>query len=98
MPIAGLQLTLDPNPELAADAIGALRSRTEIEMGTPRGQALPVMTDVDGTRESSALHQWIASLPGIAHVDLVYAAPEHDSTSSRMTPAKALSLDPFHAN
>lgn len=69
MPILSAVLTL-PTPE---PALEQLQRRPEITIGPSAGSRVPVVLTTDTRAEDKALWDWIQSLPGLHHVELVFA-------------------------
>ena len=71
MPVSGLVLTLTPR----ADGLGIRHTVSQhpaIEAGEVRGRKLPLVSDTNCHLEDRRVWEWLQSLPGVHHVDVVF--------------------------
>lgn len=76
MPVKGLLITLDDDPEKAASALSLLNARKEVELGELQGKYLPLVIDTANEHAGRQLHHWVESLDGVYYVDTVFASVE----------------------
>jgi nitrate reductase NapAB chaperone NapD len=72
MPISGLLITLDRDPEKKSDAIARLQSHPAIDLGDRDGLRLPIVVDTASSEDDRMVWAWLHELPGITFVDVVY--------------------------
>ncbi|MHC4978701.1 MAG: hypothetical protein ACYTGT_06700 [Planctomycetota bacterium] len=73
MPISGLLITLDDDPNASETAISTLKADPRIDVGEQRGPYLPVVADTAGKQENQRLWDELHELTGVVNVDLVFA-------------------------
>lgn len=76
MPVKGLLITLDQDPEKAASALSLLTARKEVELGEQKEKYLPLVIDTGTEQAGKQLQRWIESLDGVYYVDTVFASVE----------------------
>ncbi|MHC4303426.1 MAG: chaperone NapD [Planctomycetota bacterium] len=81
MPISGLLITLDDDPNASETAISTLKADPRIDVGEQRGPYLPVVADTAGKQENQRLWDELHELPGVMNVNLVFAHVD-DSTET----------------
>jgi len=72
MPVSGLVLTLDADPNHARAALAALRADDCIDVGVPVGPRLPVVTDTPDAHADRRLQDRIRSICGVEYIDVVF--------------------------
>jgi hypothetical protein len=77
--ISGWVVTLSLDPGLAQAAIDALRRHQAIEMGEVAGHRAPVVVETDDRDETSAVWEWLHSLPGVLFVDVAFLHFDEDA-------------------
>jgi hypothetical protein len=77
MPVSGLVFNLSNDDEGEA-AFAALKSRPELTFGKGAGKLVPAALETSDVQTSRALHEWIASQPGVKFVDVVWVNFEED--------------------
>lgn len=78
MVTAGLLISLDP--QASSDRLGVLLSAREtVFPGVSEGSWLPVAVEAEDEGGLRQLHDWIATLPGVAFVDVVHVSFEDPS-------------------
>jgi hypothetical protein len=76
MPVNGLLLTLSPDERLAGEARAMIATRTEAELGAPEGIYQPLAVETSDVRTTHEFHEWLESLEGVTHVDVIYVGFE----------------------
>jgi hypothetical protein len=71
MQISGLVITLDLDAE-PGSVETALGARAEFVLGEAHDRWLAVAMEASDEAGSLALHDWLRTLPGVAHVDVVH--------------------------
>jgi nitrate reductase NapAB chaperone NapD len=71
MPISSLVVTLDPDPELSAQAIAALGCISGATLGERHQLKLPLVLESDSLRQGRDTVEHLPSLPGVLFVDVV---------------------------
>jgi nitrate reductase NapAB chaperone NapD len=71
MQISGLVITLDLDAE-PGSVETALGARPEFDVGEAHDRWLAVAMEAPDEAGSWALHDWLRTLPGVAHVDVVH--------------------------
>jgi hypothetical protein len=71
MQISGLVITLDLDTE-PGSVEDALVGRPELVVGEAQDRWLAVAMEAPDEAGSRALHDWLRTLPGVAHVDVVH--------------------------
>ena len=79
MQISGLVITFDSSEQ--ASVVEQLQGHQDLSLGELDGNHLPVVACTRDQHHSQAVHDWLLSQPGIAHVDVVYVG-EDDSKDS----------------
>lgn len=69
MPVLSAVLTL-PKAEAA---LTAMAEKPEVAIGPPNGVRYPVVLSTDSREADKALWKWVQALPGVTHVELVFA-------------------------
>ncbi len=69
--ISGLVIHLKIDEELARETVIAIKAEPTIEVGEPQGHKLPIVLECETPDESQATTDWLLSLPGVTHVDVV---------------------------
>ena len=82
MPVNGLLLTFSPDKCLAELAREAIAARREVLLGAPQGIYQPLAVETDDVRSAHEFHEWLESLEGVGHVDVIYVGFEEPSTTS----------------
>lgn len=82
MPVNGLLLTLSPDECLAEQVRAAIAARPEALLGESQGIYQPVAVDADDVRSAHEFHEWLESLEGVGHVDVIYVGFEESSTTA----------------
>lgn len=82
MPVNGLLLTLSPDESLAEHARAAIAARPEASLGEPQGIYQPLAVETEDVRAAHEFHEWLESLKGIAHVDVIYVGFEEPSATA----------------
>lgn len=75
---SGLIISMTRDDE-AAGLRAALSARDDVTPGEPEGRWLPAAIEAEDDARLRELHDWIASRPGVAFVDVVHVN-FHDST------------------
>ena len=73
MPVLGAVLVLDTAPERAAEALAILSTDPRVEVGPPCRERLPVVLTTTSRAEDRDLWDSLCALPGVTHLDLVFA-------------------------
>jgi nitrate reductase NapAB chaperone NapD len=68
-------VTLSNAPEKHTEVIAALRSIPALTLGEPNGHRIPLVVEADA-QDSRHWHDWIANLPGVAHVEVAFVSFE----------------------
>ncbi len=84
MPVKGLLVTLDEDPDRAAAAQSLLRDRTEIELGELNEKWLPLVMDTPTEIMSKELLRWIEKLDGVYFVDTVFSSVDCPEESAKI--------------
>lgn len=87
MPVNGLLLTLTEDENLAEESLLDITRRGDVELGERTGRWQPVVVETDGTRESHEVHEWLAELPGVQMVDVVFSSvssPPQDAPTKKV--------------
>ncbi|MBT8037995.1 MAG: hypothetical protein KJO21_10670 [Verrucomicrobiae bacterium] len=87
MPVNGLLLTLTEDEELAGESLLEISRRDDIELGDRTDRWQPVVVETEGTRESHEAHEWLADLPGVQMVDVVFTSvsrPPQEASSKKV--------------
>jgi nitrate reductase NapAB chaperone NapD len=71
MPISGLVVTLDREPEARDRALAALTIDPRVTCGEPQGLRLPIVTETDDLESAEDLVEALGRIPGISFVDVV---------------------------
>ena len=71
MLISGLILTLEPGDAAVCGIETAALHRPAIVIGKTEGIYLPVATEAEGPERAEDIQNWLESLPGVLHVDVV---------------------------
>ncbi len=74
MPVNGLLLTLENDPDTISDVKHSIEKRPEVDAGLLSERWLPVAVDTPDARSARETHTWLESLPGVLQVDVVYVA------------------------
>ena len=82
MPVNGLLLTLSPDARLAEHTRAAISARPESSLGKPQGIYLPLAVETENVRAAHEFHEWLESLEGVAHVDVIYVGFEEPSANA----------------
>ncbi len=72
MPISGLVLTLREPLVTGAEVMRRLDADGRFTCGAPHANRLPVVLETPDDQASRAAHDWLAALPGIAHIDIAF--------------------------
>ncbi len=86
MPVNGLLLTLTEDEKLAGETLLEIDRRSDIELGERTDRWQPVVVETGGTGESHQVHEWLADLPGVVMVDVVFSSvssPPQDTPSKK---------------
>ena len=85
MPVNGLLLTLTDDENLAGESLLEIERRSDIELGDRTDRWQPVVVESGGARESHEVHEWLAALPGVLMVDVVFSSvsPPPEGTPSK---------------
>ncbi len=70
--ISGLVIQLSADDVLVADAIQAIKDQPVLELGLRTGRRQPLVLETRGSGESHDITDWLAELPGVEHVDVVF--------------------------
>ncbi len=81
MPVNGLLLTLSPDERLAERARKAIAARPEVSMNEAQGIYLPLAVETPDVRSAHEFHEWLESLEGVGHVDVIYVGFEESNAS-----------------
>lgn len=73
MPIVSAVLTLSPDPALRAQTLAELAELPALTAATAHKDRLPVVVDTPDRGEDRAAWTMIESLPGVLHIELVFA-------------------------
>ena len=76
MPISGLVITFNAPVESQTQAIGSLRSTTEVELGEACGSKLAIVVDSKDKARDQEIWEMIRELPGV--IDLAVAMVAFD--------------------
>jgi hypothetical protein len=79
MPVSGLVFNLS-NDAAGDEAFVALQARSELTLGMRAGKLVPAALETPDVRSSRAMHDWIASQPGVKFVDVVWVNFEENET------------------
>jgi hypothetical protein len=82
MPVNGLLLTLSPDESLARQARATIAARAEAVLGEPQGIYQPLAVETDDVRGAHEFHEWLESLEGVGHVDVIYVGFEEPSATA----------------
>ena len=88
MPVSGLRITLSRDPTEYAEARRQLDAAPSVELFPGNSSRLAATIDAPTTRERRRTHDWIANLPGVELVDVVFA----DATPDRRDILKAAAM------
>lgn len=72
MPVNGLLVKLSPNRMLSDEALAAIASRPEAELGVLEDLWQPLAADTPDVRAAYNFHEWLEALPGVEQVDVIY--------------------------
>lgn len=84
MPVKGLLITLDEDPDRAAAAQLLMSERTEIELGELNEKWQPLVMDTPTEASSKELYRWIESLDGVYFVDTVFSSVDGPVESTKI--------------
>jgi len=73
--VSSLVVTLQGNAERDSAIIAALQAISALTVGEAIGRRIPVVVEADG-QGSRHWHDWIANLPGVAHVEVAFVSFE----------------------
>ncbi len=82
MPVNGLLLTLSPDPGLADDARIRIAAHCGTELAPVRDRWLPIAVETPDVKSAHEFHEWLESLPGIEHVDVIYVGFDEPSPTA----------------
>ena len=83
MPVNGLLLTLSSDPVLAEEARRHIATRSEAELAPCQDRWQPLAVETTDVKAAHDFHEWLESLAGVEHVDVIYVGfEEPDSTVS----------------
>ena len=85
--ISGLVVHLGLDDVLATETVDAIEAESTIELGERQDRKLPIVLECQTPNESQATTDWLISLPGVTHVDVVFVdlEPSVVSTSRQFT-------------
>ncbi len=72
MPVNGLLLKFSPDAALADSARARISARPEVSLGTAQDRWQPLAADTPGVKAAHDLHEWLAALPGVEQVEVIY--------------------------
>ena len=84
MPVKGLLITLDEDPDRAAAAQLLMSERTEIELGELNKKWLPLVMDTPTEASSKEVYRWIEALDGVYFVDTVFSGVDGPVESAKI--------------
>ena len=73
--VSSLVVTLSTFSGNHAEVITALRSIPALTLGESNGLRIPLVVEADA-QDSRYWHDWIANLPGVAHVEVAFVSFE----------------------
>ena len=76
MPVNGLLLTLTTDARVAERAREEIAARPGVEMGAAQGIYQPLAVETADVRAAHEFHEWLESLEGVGHVDVIYVGFE----------------------
>ena len=79
MPVNGLLLTLSPDERLAERVCEQITARPEAVLGERQGIYQPLAVDTPDVRSAHEFHEWLESLDGVGHVDVIYVGFEESN-------------------
>lgn len=82
MPVNGLLLTLSPDERLAEQARAMIAARPEASLGEPNGIYQPLAVETHDVSSAHEFHEWLESLEGVGHVDVIYVGFEEPSATA----------------
>jgi hypothetical protein len=82
MPVNGLLLTLSPDERLAGEARAMIAARSEVELGEAEGIYQPLAVETSDVRAAHEFHEWLESLEGVGHVDVIYVGFEESNDTT----------------
>lgn len=94
--ISGLVVRLSTDSQMADGAIRQICGETSIQIGVRRETNLPIVLETKTPGESRDVTNWLADLPGVAHVDVTFTCFEDelvDGSKARRTPSSSLDRD-----
>src|SRR5690606_11529564 len=81
MPVSGVRITFVPDPERRERALARMGEISQIHVVTGRDSHAAATISAPTERGRRDLHDWLASLDGVAAVDVVFAETSTDRRS-----------------
>ncbi len=72
MPISGLVVTIQRPIECGAEVMRRVQADARFTCGEPCGDRLPLVLEAEDDAAARQAHDWLHSLPGVAHVDVAF--------------------------
>lgn len=86
MPVVGLVFTLSEDRARRAEALGWLATDTRLTLGRMVQRKLPAVLDTPDVAADRAAWEALRALPGVAHVDVVFAALSDATDQGTVSP------------
>ena len=78
MPMSGLLITLAEDPVARQNGLAELESNKSFEVGMAHGERLAAVLDTPTAKANKAAWQWLNTLSGISHVDVVFVSLDEE--------------------
>ena len=72
MPVSGLVVTLDADPNRARGAVTQILNHSAFDVGERCGHRLPVVLETPDRQDDKQCWQWLNDLSGVVHVDAAF--------------------------
>ncbi|WP_432799520.1 hypothetical protein [Poriferisphaera sp. WC338] len=93
MPVSGLNLTISDDPKVAVNLKEAIACDDAFTLGLHQGVHLAVVLETEDKFQDKAKHQWLSSLAGLAHIDVVFIHFDDDEDAVYLKDSPSLSAD-----
>jgi hypothetical protein len=77
MPISGLVVTLRNPLQNGGATVRCLEADGRFTCGAPIGARLPLVLEAEDDHAARQAHDWLHSLPGVAHIDVAFVGFEN---------------------
>ncbi len=81
MPVSGLVVFLNDEPQPRAEALAAIGRESRIQVGVLEANRLAIVLDTVSSAEDKQLWDWLYSLPGVAFVEVAFVGFEQQGPS-----------------